>query len=703
METKKFIYYLENVSLFLLGILFFALPITISSLTTDQYALPKQAVLGALALLTLSFFALKMIFERSVRIRRTPFDLPVILFTIFFLLSSFFSVNKADSITSSTILLFSVIVYFVTINIAKNKNQALFLTASLVSGAAISSIVAILSFFKIYILSYTFTHNQTFTLLGSLLDQAIYLALLLPIALYLVIQLNSSDRPIFSIAKTPKLISFGIGAFIILIGLITTIYQLFYVQKPIILPFETGFQISFATISQDTGQTFKNFLLGSGFGTYSVDFSRFKHVSFNQNSTLWPFTFFRSSSFILELLSTTGVLGVAAFIFLFIKVIAEIKGNDKNLILLPVILIFSASFFLPFSITIQTLQFELLALLAVHEGLNRKKQGRFFDVELQIVALRNGLLALEAPEQQQKNSFIKSQLRPILFAIIVFILVLFVGNYGLNYIISDMGFQRSVVAASKNNGTLTYQEQTRAIAKFPYRDGFYRAYSQTNLALANSLASQVPKDQAPNQNTQQTIVTLIQQSIISARNATAIAPHTALNWQNLSVIYRSLVGFGQNAENFAIASQQQAILLDSNNPQQYLSLGGIYYQLGQWDNAQNQFQVAINLKPDFPNAYYNLGHALQQKNDIKGALAQYEIVKTLVANSNKDAYKQITEDIKGLTANQAKLDQQEEPKPISQTKPETQALGIEKSSSNLPPQTPKVKIPPPTNATGSAR
>jgi len=700
MQTKnEFISYLENLSVFVLGILFFALPIAISTLTTDQYAIPKQAFLGIAALLALAFLSLKMIFEGSVRIRRTPYDLAIILFAFSLFLSSIFAVNKADSITSYVLLLFSIIVYFVTVNIAKDKKQAFFLTASLVGGGIIASILAIFSLFKVYVIPYPFTHNPTFTPLGSLLDQAIYLALLLPIALYLVLQLHSSDKPK---AKTEKLISFGVGAFIILIGFIITCYQLFYLQKPTILPFETGLQTAFATISQDTGRVFKGFLLGSGFGTYTPDFLRFKPPSFNQN-ILWSFTFFRSSSFILEILATTGILGVVTFIFLAIKVIREIKGNDKNFILLSVILIFLASFFIPFSLTIQTLLFVLLALFAVYEGFNSKKRDRFFDVDIQLVALRNGLLALGAPESNRKNSFIQHQLLPIMLSIIVFIFVLFVGNYGLNYVISDIGFQRSVVAASKNNGSLTYEEQTKAIAKFPYRDGFYRVYSQTNLALANSLASQAPKGQAPDKKTQDNIVALIQQSINSARNATAIAPQTALNWQNLSTIYRALIGFGQNAENFAINSQQQAILLDPNNPQQYLALGGVYYQLGQWDNAQNHFQIAINLKPDLPISYYNLGHAMQEKNDVKGALAQYEIVKNLVANNNPEAYKQITGEIEALTLAKKQQEQQQQEEPISQIKPVDKSLKIDKSFPKLPPVNPKVKIPPPTNASQSAR
>ena len=693
METKdKAIPYLENLSLVGLGILFFALPIIVSPVSTDQYSLPKYALIATVALLGLLLLSLKMIFELTIKIRKTPFDFPIVLFTIAIFLSSLFAVNKADSVTSFVLFLFSVIIYFITTNIAKDKKQALFLISSLVLGGAISSIITIFSFLKIYILPYSFTHSQTFTPLGSLLDQAIYLTLLLPVAIYLALPLNFSG---VSSLKIPKLISFGIGAIIILFGLIITFYELFYIQNPTILPFKTGLQISFAAVSQNTTRILEGFLLGSGFGTYSVDFSRFKQASFNQDPTLWQFTFFRSSSFILELLATIGILGFSTFLFFVIKALKELLRSIKNPLTLPLLLVIALSFFLPFTFTIQALLFILLGLFAVFEGLKSAKQDRFFDFELRLVALRRGLLAIEAPGKRSKMQ----NILPFMFGIIVFIFVIFIGLYSLNYIQSDIAFQRSIVAASKNNGSLTYEEQTKAIRKFPYRDGFYRMYSQTNLALANSLASQLPKDKAPDKKTQDNITTLIQQSINSGRQATSLGPQTALNWQNLSAIYRALIGFGQNAENFAVVSQQQAILLNPTNPQQYLALGGIYYQLGQWDNAQNQFQIAVSLKPDFPNAYYNLGHAMEQKNDIEGALAQYEIVKKLVTNE-KDA-KQITEEIKALTSNQKQ--QEKQTKVVSKEESTSPSLEIDKSSSNLPTQSAKIKIPPPTNATRSAK
>lgn len=679
--------YLENITLFLLAILFFIFPLFVTPATIDPYVLPKQAILAAVSLLSLVLFAIKNIVDGSIKIRRTPFDLPIILFTAAVFLSSLFSVHRMDSIISFVPILFAVIIYFMIVNSVKDQRKILFLIVAFIFGGALLSLASILSFLKIYFLPFPFSQNPNFTPLGSLLDQALYQALVLPFAIFLA-------RPVFS-SRTPKTIFLSFISIIIAISLFITVYKLFNpqagAQKTFILPFGTGFQTAFAAISQDTTRTWQGFFLGSGFGTYATDFTRFKQATVNENQELWALTFFRSSSFVLELLATTGILGISSFLFLLIRVIRELRPKTVNAATIPIVSVFIASFILPFSFTIQAALILILALFAVFQGAKNLEKDRFFDVELHLVALRKGLINLATSHQTNK-----SKVLPMVFSLIILVVIGFVGYHSFRYVTSDITFQKSLVVAA-TNGQETYRKQTEAISTFPYRDGYYRIYSQTNFALANSLASQTPQGSSPSATTQQTILTLIQQSINSARTATTISPLTSLNWQNLSSIYRGLIGFGQNAENFAIATQQRALLLDPNNPQQYIILGGIYYQLGRWDHAQSQFQIARNLKPDFANAYYNLGHTLRQKNDINSALEQFKIVKRLVAN-NPDSLKQITEEIKALSSIKEKATA------ILGTGSKTDTtqkedLSINQPSTVLPPREPPVKIPPPPTKT----
>lgn len=643
--------------------------------------------------------AVKMLTEKAVKLRRTSFDIPVILLALFAFASSFFAVNRADSLTAFVPYFFAILAFFLIVNIAKDKNSLLFLMFSLIIGSVLLSLSTVLSFFKIYILPFPETHSQTFTPLGSLLEQEIYLILVFAISFYYLFRLLKSKakakqeqnpeafrESTMTSSEVTKAASFGVASFIILMGIIVTTYALFKLANPFLLPIETGFQTAFSEISLDSGRIAQGFLVGSGFGTYAVDFSRWKQASFNQYENLWNLTFFRSSNFVLELLATAGVLGLSAFIFLLIRAIREIRTGTQNKMLLALLALFVISFLLPLSFVTQTLFFIILGLFAANQGLITKAQNRFFDIELQIVTFKKGLIVMEAPHAKNEKSLILPSLTATLILLIVGIL----GYFGILYTASDLTFQKSLVAAAQNNGSLTYQNQAKAISTFPYRDGFYRVFSQTNLALANNLAAQTPKGSSPSAAVQQNITTLIQQSINSARAATSIAPQSYINWQNLSSVYRGLIGFGQNAESFAVATAQQSINLDPNNPQQYISLGGIYYQLGAWDQAQNQFQIAIALKPDYANSHYNLGHALEQKGDKENALVQYQIVRSLVAQ-DKASLEQIDKEIAALQSGGTLTDTGSE------------QLNIDTPEAQLPPQNPPVQIPAPQVATESSR
>ncbi len=695
MESKKEFYSnLDNFSLYLLGILLLIFPISMLTITTDFYTLPKQIIFGAVVLLVIFLFGLKSLINGQVVIRRTPFDLPIFILTAVVLASSVFAVNRADSLISFVPFLFAVLSFFAIVNTAKGRNESLLLATALATGGVLVSILGILSFFKIYLLPFAFSKSQTFTPLGSLLDQALYLALILPLVFYLAKPALKFVRKGAEASETmsghegiKKSIAavFGVGLAGIVIGLLVSMFLLFKTPSSsgglLMLPYETGFQTGFAAISQDTGRVLKGFLFGSGYGTFITDFTRFKQPSINQNNNLWNLTFFRSSSFLLELLATTGILGALTLIFLLFKIL-----KNKFVLSLTFIAVASA-ILLPFSFSILALFFVLLGLVSSLRGDSSKTHSEGFqDVELQLVALKKGLISFDPTISRQKSTAL-----PAIIFVAIAIITGVIVYFGGKYVISDVTFQQSLIAASQNNGSLTYQKQVDSISMFPYRDAYYRIFSQTNLALANSLASAQPQGSSPSSQTQQTILTLIQQSINSGRAAVTYAPQTMLNWQNLASIYRSLIGFGQNADQFALISNQQAIVLDPNNPQEYINLGGIYYQLTQWDEAIRQFQIAVALKPDLANAYYNLGHALQEKGDLNGALAQYEVVQRIVAN-DKPNLDRINQEIDALKKRIAGTVEQG-PNPGSE-----EPLGINQPETQLPPQNPPVKIPAPSGS-----
>lgn len=640
-SKKELLSLLNTFSLIVTAIFFFAYPLVFTIATTDAFAIPKQGLLILFVVISFILMGVRMLALGKIRFRTTPFDLPLLLFVVICGISAFVSINRFDALIAFAPLLYGVLAYYLITNNIRGEKAIVIATAALVAGGTLASANAILSYFKIFVLPWTYTQNPAFTPMGSLLDQALFLAMVLPLAGYIASPILGKVGHRFIRRKdmlfeagndrgeeaSGKLFAFGIAFIIMLVGLVITVFQLATTQRPLILPFETGFQTAFAAISQDQGRVLLSFLFGSGWGTYMTDFTRFKSQAYNLNPALWSFTFFRSSSFVLELLATTGFLGTASYLFLVYRVLRE------RVFFIPVILGIIASFLLPFSYVVLLTFIIVLAIFASLRSLSDTKE--YSDLDFYFIAAKG------------HEGVRYASILPVLVLIVVGGLLAGVTYFAARFTLSDVTFQKALVAASQNNGAATYDLQRQAIGQFPYRDSYYRIFSQTNLALANSLASSQPQGASPSAEVQNNILTLIQQSINSGRTAVNISPLTSLNWNNLSSVYRSLIGFGENAEQFSVVTNQQAIALDPNNPQQYINLGGIYYQLQNWPEAQRQFQIAVTLKPDYANAYYNLGHTLENQNQLQNALQAYQAVKTLVA-SQPDNVKKVNEEISAL-------------------------------------------------------
>src|SRR6185312_17224825 len=120
----------------------------------------------------------------------------------------------------------------------------------------------------------------SFSPIGSYFDLGLYLIMLAPLIIMYI--LPSIKRKI-----TGQTIAFGVLGILVLFALLVTGNELLGTQKPLILPFQTGFQTAFAAISQDNGRVAQGFFFGSGNGNYATVFSRFKLVIINADPNLW--------------------------------------------------------------------------------------------------------------------------------------------------------------------------------------------------------------------------------------------------------------------------------------------------------------------------------------------------------------------------------------------------------------------------------
>jgi tetratricopeptide (TPR) repeat protein len=687
--------YLSSLATIVISVVFLLFPIFFLTTTTDFFTFPKQVLVVVGSLILFILWGIKAVTDKKVTFLTNPLNLPVFLFVLVVALSTVFSLSVQDSLLQSVPVILLGIFFYGVINFIQEKSAFSIALTALIIGSILSGLLSIFSQFQIYVLPFPEVKSTLFNTLGA---QVQYIAFLTPLLVLCVASIINTvrEKKISGLTKHYANILQVVAAIVFAVAIVIVFYQIFTsAQKPTLLPFNYGFQIAFATISQDASRLAQSLLLGSGYGTFSSDFTRFVAPSFNSYS-FWNLTFSFSSSYILELLATTGVLGLFSFAFMFVNFARSRGKNYTNPLFISIFVVFILSLIIPFSYSLVFLLFGLLALYVSHRSIERAHN--FEMINLNFVALKQGLISVSEDTPRSKKEGYILPVIVLVIAVLVAIYVLFyltgsgsTPRKGYAQLVgSDMKFAKSFTPQALQSGSETYNLQTQSITEYPYRSDYYRLFSQINLALAANLV-QAQHGASPSAQVQQNIIGLLQQSINSARQAVTLSPLSAANWQNLGQVYRNLIGVGQNADQFAIASYNQAIQLEPSNPGLRIELGGIYYQLQQWDLAQTQFATATQLKPDYANAYYNLGKTLEQKGDLQNALSEFQTVKQLVAN-DKANLKVINDEIKTVEDKLGSQKTQTGQEPTQNPTSDNTPLQVNQPTTQLPTITPEVKI-----------
>lgn len=641
----------EVVATFLLLATIFLAPLIFLPILADSFDLPRQSLLFALTLAAAVVYLLKQFTTDKPTITRSIFDLPIAAFAAAAIISALLSSNKFTALAADPVVFVTLTVFFLLLTQTINKAGGLTRAVKfiLASGAVLSIWSAVqftYSFFgpKLAIPATLIPYlSPTFSPTGSILSQAVFLAILIPLGIGLFYQtIKKQEKPLI-----PLLL---LGAN--LLGLSIVLYSLFN-NRPIVLPANAGWKIATGTL----GQSLTGAFFGTGPAHFIDSFTLYKPIDFN-NTPLWNLRFVTSSNFYFYLLTTTGIIGLASFLWLVIRILKTAKkrldsgvaGDLEKGIIGSLLLCLGLFLVLPApAVTL----FTFATVLAL------------FSANLHLTG--NTKIAYEDSETFAAGSW----QRPV-FTVVTLTLFLGGGYFLGRLVLADYHFANSLKAALANRGTETYNEQIAALILNPNNDSYRVSYSQTNLALANALAAQ------PNLSDQQkqTVLALVQQSIREGRNAVALTPSRASDWENLSLIYRNLINFAQGADQFAIASQNVAISFDPTNPRLRLDLGGIYFSLKDFQSAGQAFAQAVNLKPDYANAHYNLSQALKELKMTDQALQQLQATSTLVC-VNKDSA-----DCQKVTAEIAALG--EKPASPSASAPAENPLSTPSAKSNLP-------------------
>lgn len=582
---------------YLFSTLIFLLPLFVSSMTINIFTTPKLILLVLVVLsLTLSWLA-NLITTKSLATSSSPLRLGIMAFAVAIILNLIaYSSGRLESLVGPGIvyLLMCAWAYFLSMSTSK-------LTHTLVIRASIlaSSILALHSLLQItflYRLSTLplFMQTRAFTPTGSVLTTFILLVIGGVLSLYL-----SFNQP-------KSRVLFTASAMLHVIALISLGFLIFPGQElaPLILPLPASWNIAL-----DSMKSIKTFFLGVGLSNFPIFYKSVKPLFLN-STPFWNNTPLSSGSELLQIMTTTGIVGLLTFLTLPLiafKQSLTVRG-DLSVVIMTIISAIALAF-TPSSLPLLLIFFTGIGLLSATDHNTR--------------ALTPKIL--------------------IITCVTTIAITSYLGYQSYQVIAAEVNMHRAQVALTKNDGKTVYEQNLAAINKLPAMTSYHLSFSQVNLSLAGALSQKETLTDAERSNVTQ----LVSQSISEAKTATSLRPQDSTTWQNLGSLYRNMINVATGSDQFAIAAYTQAIALDPANPTLRVEYGGLLYQLAQnnqkpedqitlLSRAQNEFQTAISLKPDYANAYYNLSKLLESAKDYNNSYLAMQKAISLLGPDNAD-------------------------------------------------------------------
>lgn len=591
--------YLKSITDYSIFGLVFLTPLLFWTLTPNFFATPKQLlVLLALAISLIIYFVGAMT-AKSLTLPKSLLTLPLLAFFTSIVLN--LAVNtegRPESLAGKGLLLLSLPLLSLVVLTLKNKlnlaKTISFLTILSTGLLALHTLIQLtlatsLTFLPAYM------QNRSFTPTGSILTTLTLIILGIFLSSSLIKSASDKYRYYYLGHLILSVIAVAAGFALLLPGGSLTLE---------LIPYRESWSITL-----DALKSLRSMFFGVGLPNYSLLYTAVKPLSLNI-TPLWNTLPQSGTSELLTLLSTAGLTGAISLVWLFIS---GFKLAKQNSLLSPISLMYIAStlslIFLPGTIPVFVLFFVSLALLSDSSGK---------DLEL----TKNMGLGL---------------------GIIGALLTLVIFGYTIRPVIAEYYMKQAQVALSKSDGKAVYDNNLKALSWYPNLTIYHLSYADVNLNLASALSQKSDLTEAD----RQTISTLISQAIREAKTAIALRGNYSSAWLSLAKIYRNLINVADGADKLAIEYYGRAVALDPANPLLRVEYGGLFHQLAAttkddslklvyFGRAKSEFQTAIQLRPTYANAYYNLSKVFESEKDITNAyLAMQKAVANLDTSSTE--------------------------------------------------------------------
>lgn len=593
--------------------LVFLIPLIFAPWTYDVGDFNKQAVVILLSCIGLTAWMLKSLMVGKFSFKLHKVHLAVLVLGLTGLLSTLFSVWPAVSFwgvgqfasQAFVSLLAFLVIYFLISNTFSPKEIVVALRVLGVSG-----VVAIL-----WGIAQIMGWYVAFNSIGSFGDFGFFIAIILPLFLVLSIISKKWWRLFFLAAIALAFIALLLVNYyfiwlICLVGSVAVImlgawrrdvFDVRWMCVPIFFAVVALFFILFnpqiawlpkspqeislsnQSTLQINLQSLKSFgAVGSGPGTFSYDFSKYKSKDINQTS-LWNVNFNAGASKILTTVSEAGILGLLAFLavmalalFYGAKYVWNRKTTQESLAVYLAVGLWSGII-------------SLAAGYFLHNGNVALDFTYFF-----MIALLTALIFKNSNTYALKSSSLMT-IAVIAVFVVVFIFEIGIVFLGAQRYIANMNYQKGIALFGKNkkDESLVYLKKAAASnASDTY-------FNQLSLFSLVALQNQATTANTQDPKVKQVIQNLINDAVAASNSAVTFNVKNFENWSTRGYLCQNLIGLFPSAPDCAIQSYEKAIELNPFNPYLLFQLGATYYQNKDWDKAQEYFQRVVDVAPEY--------------------------------------------------------------------------------------------------------
>jgi tetratricopeptide (TPR) repeat protein len=673
-SQKTIVKFLNSIIGFSIVAVFFGLPLFFTGLTFQGFSFEKQIYFYFWILLALVAWGSKAGYVGEMKIKKTPLDLPILAFWIFYLINTIFSIDRwhsfvgffGDPSRGFISITAMIVLYYMILSNFSEKLFKWILRAILFSGA----IATLWELLKIFDLKLFFSDKIWNTLpistIGSLQSSAVFACFLIFIALASILKIQF-DEKISSLKKkiySIFLILLMIGSFLVvlslynylpifrsfpLVGLVigSSFFLIFVLAKiirpknawtlfPMVIfiivlgflmvgsvsiskinlpygvsvPYKTSFQIAKESLKD-------NFFLGYGPAVYGHSFSK----NLPQNFDNMNLRFFEGEGIVFESLSTIGMAGTVLLViiiltFLGTNIFLLYREKEKNKI---------------YSLGMMSGTIVLLinALVAQTEGV----------ILILLVMMGTLTMGILFSESDIKEKFISFSLKTspkfaltlafislLIFASVAFLFVFFGKMY-----IADIYMGMSIKSGKvSEEGSIA--KIGKAISLNPKEGRYFTRLGQEYLVLTNEEMLKEEKDRDIDK-----IRLFLSTGVQAGVRGKELMGMDISSIETLAQIYENSGVYLIEGLDLAEKEYRLAMELEPSNPNFYVRIGQIKTKLATSKEKQDEkkklveeardlFQKSIEMRNNFDAGYYNL--ALTQE-----ALGQMDEAITNMTNA----------------------------------------------------------------------